>query len=311
MRISVLNLPEAMASSVAGVQDLLALAKFAASTRQQQLEVECQVIDRTAFLKQRPAALGDALLLPPMFVSPQRLVSFTDEHVAVARRLEAVRKAGVTVAACCTAVALAARGGGLDGGAATSTWWAVPILRERFPAVHFQASATRVEHQGYVTSAGPLSWVGQVLHLIERFHGADISRLCAKVAVVEPGRPSSGIFMVPGFADYDDPLVRELQELIAEDIASGVSVSSLAQRLNLSERTLHRRVKEKTGRSPRQLIADARIEIARTLLETTREPISAVSQAVGFADDSSFRSAFSRAVGATPASYRARMNPDP
>ena len=310
MLISVLNLPEAMPSAVAGVGDLLVLARFAASTRQQRLDLDCQVLDRDAFLKQRPSALGDVLFLPPMLVLPERLVGFTDEHVAVARRLEGIRAAGVTIAACCTAVALAARGGGLDGGAATSTWWAVPLLRERFPAVHFQASATRVEHQGYITSAGPLSWVGQIIHLIERFHGADISRLCAKVAVVEPGRPSSGIFMVPGFADSEDPLVRQLQELIAGDIATGVSVSSLARQLNLSERTLHRRVKEKTGRSPRQLIADARIEIARTLLETTAEPISRVSQAVGFADDSSFRSAFTRAVGATPASYRARMNPD-
>ena len=217
MHVTLLKLPNALESAVSGVQDLLTMARFAAATRNRSLEATCEVLDVTAFLKRRTLAVGDVILLPPLLVPPQKLATLADTYGTLIRRLVRHHDAGVLIAACCTAVALPARSGALDGGVATTTWWAVPILQERFPVVHFQASAPLVEHEGFVTSAGPFSWIGQIIAMLERFHGSDLARLCAKYAVVEPGRPSNGIFVVPSPFDSDDPLVREVLDIIAEE----------------------------------------------------------------------------------------------
>jgi AraC-like DNA-binding protein len=99
----------------------------------------------------------------------------------------------------------------------------------------------------------------------------------------------------------------DLIESLSSRLRSGVderqALHAVAQQLNMSERTLRRRLVEKKV-SYRQLLDEVRRERARDLLHSTAMTVREVAQAVGFADARSFRRAFKRWTGALPGGNR-------
>lgn len=78
---------------------------------------------------------------------------------------------------------------------------------------------------------------------------------------------------------------------------------TLAARLNVSVRTLYRRLAE-AGTSLQQLKNDARRERACTLLERGNRPIGRVARDIGFRNEKSFARAFRRWTGQSPRDFR-------
>jgi methylphosphotriester-DNA--protein-cysteine methyltransferase len=60
-----------------------------------------------------------------------------------------------------------------------------------------------------------------------------------------------------------------------------------------------------TGLSPMAWLADARIDRAREILETTTEPIENIGRLTGLGAPVSVRAAFHRRIGVSPKEYRA------
>ncbi|WP_249132399.1 helix-turn-helix domain-containing protein [Bradyrhizobium sp. AUGA SZCCT0124] len=83
-------------------------------------------------------------------------------------------------------------------------------------------------------------------------------------------------------------------------------VIPIISRLCLSERTLNRRFRELTHEPPQAFITRRRVEHARTLLETTAQPIKAIARATGYKDESSFRKAFRKLTLLSPQAHRAQ-----
>jgi transcriptional regulator GlxA family with amidase domain len=72
-----------------------------------------------------------------------------------------------------------------------------------------------------------------------------------------------------------------------------------------SRRTLSRRFREETGVSLMAWLADARIDRAREILETTTEPVENIGRLTGLGAPVSVRAAFHRRIGISPKEYRA------
>jgi AraC-like DNA-binding protein len=81
------------------------------------------------------------------------------------------------------------------------------------------------------------------------------------------------------------------------------SAASLAAELNLSGRTLYRRLHEE-GTSLQALKDEARRDKALDLLRRTEKPIKQIAQAVGFRSEKSFARAFQSWTGSAPMAYR-------
>ena len=60
------------------------------------------------------------------------------------------------------------------------------------------------------------------------------------------------------------------------------------------------------GTSPAAFVADARIERAIELLNSTDEPIAHIARAVGYRKPGAFAEAFRRRTGVPPSAYRRR-----
>lgn len=97
----------------------------------------------------------------------------------------------------------------------------------------------------------------------------------------------------------EDRLVGLLMERPEEFVTQSV----MAKKLNVSPRTLRRRLQE-TGSSYQQLQNKARKKIATDLLRETDCPIKEVANRLGYSEEVNFNRAFSRWVGLSPAEYR-------
>jgi transcriptional regulator GlxA family with amidase domain len=203
-------------------------------------------------------------------------------------------------------VFLLAGSGLLDNRRATITWWLQGELRQRHPTIDLAADAVVTVADRIVCAAGPMSWVDLLLRLIEIVDGKDIAKLCADYVVIDTAQRTQSIFMPVGYLLSQDPMLTKADLLVRRTGKSPMTVKRLASALGLSERTLNRKFQELTREPPQAFIMRRRVEHARTLLETTTQPVKTIARAAGYEDESSFRKAFRKLTLMSPQAYRAR-----
>lgn len=109
-----------------------------------------------------------------------------------------------------------------------------------------------------------------------------------------------------GFAVYEQiSLVQQIRKMIAADTARAWTVAEAAQRLNISEPTLRRKLaREQT--SFRWLLADVRMMRALTLLQVTDWPITHIAGEAGYDSASRFAARFKQRFGFPPSAVRTK-----
>lgn len=104
----------------------------------------------------------------------------------------------------------------------------------------------------------------------------------------------------------DREIVLRVRNALRDALPASSSLAEVARTLNLSPRTLHRRL-EAEG-SSFQAIKDAlRRDLAINRLAKTRQTLAAVAAELGFTDSAAFYRAFVRWTGIAPAHYRRRL----
>ncbi len=101
----------------------------------------------------------------------------------------------------------------------------------------------------------------------------------------------------------DRLLVEKVRQALAEPPQPCRTAEDLAERLNLSTRTLHRQLREE-GATLQALKDSVRRERAQQLLLQTRKPLKQVAAEVGFDNEKSFIRAFKTWTGQTPEAWR-------
>ena len=87
-----------------------------------------------------------------------------------------------------------------------------------------------------------------------------------------------------------------------------LSIESIADTLGLSASYTGRIYKQATGMTILERILEVRMTHARSLLESTDEPVATVSEKTGFSSDSYFYKIFKQENGITPAAYRKKFS---
>jgi AraC family transcriptional regulator len=99
-------------------------------------------------------------------------------------------------------------------------------------------------------------------------------------------------------------LRRQLVEFIEQHLADPLSLGQLAGLCALSEYHFARMFRESFGLPPHQYLLARRLDHARQLLRSTRQPLGQIALTCGFASASHFTNRFRQVVGATPGEYR-------
>ena len=100
-----------------------------------------------------------------------------------------------------------------------------------------------------------------------------------------------------------------VKDAISRSLSDGVpTVSDVARCLGMSPRTLHRRLRDEPARF-KDLLLDARRELATGLLVHSDYSLAEIAFLAGFSEQSAFHRAFKRWNDQTPAAYRSNNKP--
>ncbi len=83
-----------------------------------------------------------------------------------------------------------------------------------------------------------------------------------------------------------------------------VTLKALAEKLFLSEPYLSRYIKEETGKTFKAILADIRMQHARSMLKTKGATVEQVAEKSGYPSVEHFNRQFKKMFGITPAAYR-------
>jgi len=209
--------------------------------------------------------------------------------------------------ASCTGTFLLAEAGVLTGHQATTTWWLASEFAKRYPLIDLRSGEILVDAGPVITSAAGTSYLDLALHVISRLADPQTAHLCAKFMVVDGGRTSQRPYTIPWHFMKRDPLIEKAAAWVRQEITREVSVATLATHLNMSPRTLHRRLSRDHQQTPQEFIQEIRMQEAMRLLETTKQSVAEVGIRIGYADENTFRRAFSAHIGTTPTQHRMRF----
>ena len=97
---------------------------------------------------------------------------------------------------------------------------------------------------------------------------------------------------------------RRLTAYIDAHLTGRIRIEELAELVNLSESHFSRAFRCTFLTSAHEYLTRRRIEVAQSLMLTTREPLCAIALRCGLSDQSHFTRVFRRIVGETPAAWR-------
>lgn len=100
-------------------------------------------------------------------------------------------------------------------------------------------------------------------------------------------------------------IAEQIREILLMSIGNYPSLDDLASQLNVSPRTLRRRLQE-NDTSYKKILEQVRLEIAKRYLTTSNITIGQISQKLGYEDQNSFSHAFKVLTGESPSQFRRR-----
>ena len=228
---------------------------------------------------------------------------------SVARWVESISQSARRVVSVCTGIYGLAPTGLLDGRRVTTHWRFVEDVAARFPKLRLDPDALFVTDGMFYTSAGVTAGIDLSLALIEEDLGATAALRVARELVVYVRR--SG-----GQAQFSEPLrfqcdapdrYADLTAYVAAHLDGDLSVETLARRMAVSSRQLHRQCRDRLGCSPATLVQRIRLDEARSRLLRRDVTVEQVAASVGYRSADVFRRAFEERFGITPSTYRSRF----
>jgi transcriptional regulator GlxA family with amidase domain len=207
----------------------------------------------------------------------------------------------------CTGAMVLAASGLLDGRRITTHWAIAEQLGRRFPKIHVEIDALHVRDGQLRTAAGVTAGLDLALALVEEDLGHEIAKKVASQLVMFFKRPGGQLqFSRRGETNpVGRSALQEIQRWVMSNPAADASLAALATRAGLSPRHFARLFRQEIGLTPSAWVETVRIDAARRMLEAGERPKQAAADC-GFGDIDTFRRAFQRQVGVTPAEYRRR-----
>ncbi|KOG63827.1 transcriptional regulator [Streptomyces griseoflavus] len=219
------------------------------------------------------------------------------------------------VASVCVGAHVLAAAGLLDGKTATTHWSTAAQLAADHPDVTVDADPifVRSDCGRLWTGAGISACLDLALALVAEDLGEQTALAVARQLVMylkrQGGQSQFSVPLSRPAAERRD--IDELRLWIADHLDADLSAPALAARMCLSERHFARVFKQETGSSPATYVEEARVELARRLLETTDFPLDQVAAAAGLGSAETLHRAFRRQLATTPAAYRRRFRARP
>jgi transcriptional regulator GlxA family with amidase domain len=218
---------------------------------------------------------------------------------------------GARIVSLCAGAFVLGHAGVLSGHRVTTHWALADDFRRLFPDVELLDDELYVDDGQVLTSGGMLAAADLCLHILRQDRGQSYANDVSRLLVSPPHRAGGQTQYMKPRSHVANGSLGPVMGWILEHLDEELTVRAVADRANLSTRTLSRRFEAETGRGVLDWIAARRIEHARALLEDTDLTVTDIAFATGFGSLDTFRRQFVRLSGTTPREYRRTFRVDP
>lgn len=323
LHVSVVALPDAVVSTIAGVFDVLngvALVGQAGprATRQFCVEIVGEAPGALPLASGVPIVVqraidtvekSDIVIVPSVLLHSEgwrkgrypRLVGW----------LQRMHTRGALLCSACSGIFLLAETGLWDGKDATVHFGYARAFADLFPAVAIHPERVLVIaglREELICSGASTTWHDLVLYLTARHAGANTAQAVARMFALQWHQDGLAPYMIfEGRSDHGDAHILSAQQWLAKHFSVARPVEEMIKRSKLAERTFKRRFASATGLTPIAYVQRLRVEDAKRRLERTDAAIDEISWRVGYEDPAFFRRLFRRTTGMAPGAYRKRF----
>ncbi|SFC06880.1 helix-turn-helix domain-containing protein [Pseudoalteromonas denitrificans] len=197
-----------------------------------------------------------------------------------------------------------AASGKLNKHQATSTWWLADYLQKKFTEIEWLFSQSYISDTNIDTASGVNGYLQIAQSLIKKMHSESVLREIQDLMVLAKPEPQVQPFKIINIMKIDNDLIRKIYLWVENTAARDIGIELLAQYLNMTSRTLSRKVKILTDLSCSQFLRIVKMHQASEYLIHSTQGVSAISNMLGFSDDVSFRRSFKNITQYTPSKYR-------
>jgi transcriptional regulator GlxA family with amidase domain len=202
-----------------------------------------------------------------------------------------------------------AKTGLLNGRSATTHWTFSQTLADRFPQIRVDTEKLIIDDGDIITAGGLMAWVDLGLKLVDRFLGPTVMLETARFFLVDVSGRQQRFYsnFSPKLHHGDEPILKVQQWLQNSDVGS-LSVSTMAAKARMGERTFLRRFQKATSLTPTEYVQHLRVGKARESLEFSSLAMKEITWEVGYEDYGAFRKVFQKIMGLSPGDYRLRFS---
>lgn len=314
MHVSLLAVPDAAVSTLAGLYDVMRAAAPAFD-----VQIVGEAVGRLALASGVPVEVQrpiDAIDTTDIVIAASMWLRApgwqSGRYPALVAWLQRMHDRGAMLCSACSGVFLLAETGRFDGMDTTvhfdyADWFAAshPAVRVHPERVLVVAGA----REELVSSGASNTWHDLALYLIARHCGATEAQRVARAFALQWHQEGLTPFMTfEGRTDHGDAEVLAAQRWLQTHFSVANPVDEVTRRSRLAERTFKRRFIAATGLAPLEYVQRLRVEDAKRRLERTVEPVDDIAWRVGYEDPAFFRRLFRRTVGMAPGAYRKRFS---
>lgn len=249
------------------------------------------------------AGAVDVVIAPGMLLGPDLQPINLDSICQAAGWFNKLYQQGAWVAAAGTGGVILGEAGLLNDRSCTTTWWVSHMLQARYPQARLAKGKTLEEDDRVITSGGCFSWISLALYIIEKSAGKAVADLTREMSLADNPVLHTHLPGSPGAGKSSTPFLVRAQEIIRLENPA-INAAQLAAALNVTGRTLQRRMKALSQETPKEFITRIRIELACTILASTDVSVRQTALQCGYSEDTAFRKAFHQVMAMTPAQYR-------
>jgi transcriptional regulator GlxA family with amidase domain len=260
---------------------------------------------------QPDCALEDAGDLDVMFLMASPQGKFSDPKASNGK-LRHLARHGVIMGSVSGGLFPLARSGLLEGHVCSVHWCYKAAFQAEFPSLETVDDVIVLDRRRF-TASGAAAMFDLSLKLIEQTLGDAVMTEVAcwfqhPLVRAEGVRQKIPAFKTDSTADSLPPPVAKAVEIFADNLEHPVSIRDIATEIGVSPRQLERSFKSATGQSPALYYRTLRMNAARQLVMYSRDSITSIANAVGYATSSTLSQHYRESFGVTPQEERRNVN---
>ena len=248
---------------------------------------------------------SDLVHLPALWRNPRPIVKRARALTPWLRRQHQFNSSFTAVG---TGVCFLAEAGLLEDKSATTHWHYFDQLQKSYPNLKLQRQHFTTQTGNIYCAASINAMAELIVYQVERIFGRVIARQAQRNFFHEIRNLSEAVsYSDSRELQLSDELIVQTKIWIQDNLSPPSLLSCLPDKLAVQKRTLNRRFKIATGKTPGEYLNEVRMNFACDLLKNTDLSILDIASFSGFSDNSWFSARFKQWSGSTPKAYRSSV----